>query len=61
MPRNVNDIIKHLSPALHKKVEGRAGDRASVATGHLGLANRRLRDQLSRAESSGCRSNNSYS
>jgi len=24
MPRNVNDIIKHLSPALRKKVEARA-------------------------------------
>jgi transcriptional regulator with XRE-family HTH domain len=25
MPRNVNDIIKHLSPARRKKVENRAG------------------------------------
>jgi hypothetical protein len=24
MPRNVNDIIKHLSPALRKKVEAQA-------------------------------------
>jgi hypothetical protein len=61
MPRNVNDISKHLSPALRKKVEARAGDRASVETGYLGLANRRLRDQLRRAESSGSRWNNSYS
>ena len=61
MPRNLNDIINHLSPALRKKVEARAGDRASVATGYLGPTNRRLRDQLSRAESSGCRWNNSYS
>ena len=27
MPRNLNDIINHLSPALRKKVEARAGDR----------------------------------
>jgi len=43
MPRTVNHIRKHLSPGLQKKVEARAGDRASVATGYLGLANRRLR------------------